>query len=133
MEWSVQNNALNDLDYYEVSVSGNKATNLYSFVSAHDNKVIISADEGVESKISVVAVNKCAQRSKPSEKTLKPMNHMPSKQSHGFVIYLVTALAITFCLVSLFLLIVIFMFVLQKLRLNKVRPYFHTLKQYYYR
>ena len=119
LEWSEQNSAVNDIDYFEVSVSGNN-NKTKSFVSAQDNNVIISCNVGVESHISVVGVNKCGQRSTPGEKTLKPMNPTPLKENR-FVIYLVTALAITFCLISLLLLIVIFMCVFQKLRMNKVK------------
>lgn len=122
LEWSQPSDGSSDLDHYEISTSGDKRTSTV-FVGAPDNKTIISTHIGAAPNISIIAVNKCGLKSQPSEKHLEPVNYT-SPEQQGFIIYIVSALAIIFGLLSIVLLIILLKIVFQKLRKNKVGLWF---------
>ena len=87
------------------------------FVSALDNKTIISASSGVGTvTIAVIAVNKCGQQSQPVEK------HVNTTLSikHNYIVYILAALAILFCLICIILMIIILVFAFRRLNHTKV-------------
>lgn len=128
LEWSTYQNAQaqNDLDYFEIITPGENSSK--TFVSAHDNiaRTIISVGVGTDTTITVEAVNKCGERSGQLTKIIKTQNQA-NLRKNDFVLYLVTSLAVLFCLVSLILLLIILWFAYQKLRKNKVRALYASI------
>ena len=116
IEWNEL--SVQDLNHYEVNVVSEK-TVAQVLVSSLYNKTIISTKH-TSGTISVIAVTKCNFRSQPSKKRFKAGEISGSSKSKSFVIYLVAALAVIFCIISVLLLIVILAFVVQKLKINRV-------------
>ena len=109
-----------DLEHYELNISTKGERVQRVIVSAQHNKAIISTpNKG--GTVSVAAVSKCGLRSHSSTRTFEA-EPFTSEQSgsKSFVTYIVAALAIVFCAISILLLIVVLMFVIQKLKVNKV-------------
>ena len=117
IEWNEL--SVQDLDHYEVNVVVSEKTVAQVLVSSLYNKTIISTKH-TSGTISVIAVTKCNFRSQSSKKSFKAGEISGSSKSKSFVIYLVAALAVIFCIISVLLLIVILAFVIQKLKINRV-------------
>lgn len=114
LQWSQPSNTSQDLDHYEISIKG-KASKV--FVSAPDNKTIISASSGVgTTTIAVIAVNKCGQKSQPVEKHVNTSLSM----RHNYIVYILAALAILFCLICIVLMVIILIFAFWRLKYTKV-------------
>lgn len=117
LRWSHSGNSLKDLDHYTIFIKGNKG-NVVSkvFVSALDNKTIVSARSGVATTIEITAVNKCGQTSSPVEKSLKATRSI----THNYIVYILAALAVLFCLICILLMVIILIFVFKRLNHTKV-------------
>ena len=114
LQWSQPSNTSQDLDYYEISIIGKKVSKV--FVSALDNKTIISASSGVGTSIAIVAVNKCGQKSQRVEKYVNTSLSM----RHNYIVYVLAALAILFCLICIVLMVIILIFAFWRLKYTKV-------------
>ena len=66
LEWS-QTEFVSDLDHYEISISGNRSV---MFVSAHENKTVISVVNDIAINVSIVAVSRCGKLSQLDEKPI---------------------------------------------------------------
>ena len=77
VEWSQPNRATSDLDYYQLFLSNSGSQSTDVFVSAQENKTVISVHKGLATSVSIVAVNRCGGRSQlyraPLPTVEKPM------------------------------------------------------------
>lgn len=115
LQWSQSGNNSQDLDHYEISIRGKKVSKV--FVSALDNKSIISASSG-DGTIAVVvtAINKCGQKSQPVETHVNTTISM----RHNYIVFILAALAILFCLICVVLMVIILIFAFRRLKHTKV-------------
>ena len=115
LQWSQPSNNSQDLDHYEISIKGKKVSKV--FVSALDNKTIISASSGVGSiAVVITAVNKCGQKSLPVETNVNTSISM----RHNYIVFILAALAIFFCLICIVLMVIILIFAFRRLKHTKV-------------
>ncbi len=125
LQWSQPSNNSQDLDHYEISIQGKKVSKV--FVSALDNRTIISASSGVGTiAINVTAVNKCGQKSQPIETHVNTIVSM----RHNYIVFILAALAILFCLICIVLMVIILLFAFRRLKHTKVGVKW-TCKSYY--
>lgn len=115
LQWSQSSNNSQDLDHYEISIKGKKVSKV--FVSALDNKTIISASSGVGTiAVVITAVNKCGQKSQPVETNVNTTISM----RHKYIVFILAALAIFFCLICIVLMVIILIFAFRRLKHTKV-------------
>ena len=115
LQWSQSSNNSQDLDHYEISIQGKKVPKV--FVSALDNKTIISTSSGVGTiTIVIPAVNKCGQKSQPVETNVNTTISM----RHNYIVFILAALAIFFCLICIVLMVIILIFAFRRLKHTKV-------------
>ena len=115
LQWSQSSNNSQDLDHYEISIQGKKVPKV--FVSALDNKTIISISSGVGTiTVVITAVNKCGQKSQPVETNVNTTISM----RHNYIVFILAALAIFFCLICIVLMVIILIFAFRRLKHTKV-------------
>ena len=115
LQWSQSSNNSQDLDHYEISIQGKRVPKV--FVSALDNKTIISTSSGVGTiTVVITAVNKCGQKSQPVETNVNTTISM----RHNYIVFILAALAILFCLICIVLMVIILIFAFRRLKHTKV-------------
>lgn len=122
LEWSQPNNALSDLDHYELLLVGHESTD--KFVSAQENKTVISIDVGTATNVTIVAVSGCGVKSLPDELYLWPA--AAAKQHNNVYIISFALLSGLIIILSLIIVIIVLSFIVRKVSKVSVHSCMHV-------
>ena len=77
LEWAYSNDLLSDLDHYKLEIISLESTEM--FVSSLENTTVICTDVGVNTNVTIVAVNHCGTMSLSDEVNLPAVNQLNPK------------------------------------------------------